>query len=111
MGLPTFIARNPSFAMRNVRALAAVRRAMKGWVKAHPACAFCGKVGGQEVHHKRPVSRRPDLAADPQNFLTLCGGKRGCHFIIGHAGDWKGYVVDPEGLCTLVAASGIERRT
>jgi hypothetical protein len=50
------------------------------------------------VHHIIPVHVRPDLAADPDNLITL--GASRCHLVIGHAGNWgKRYVRNVRELC------------
>ena len=85
----TFVARNPGYAFKNVRDLPAVVKAMNAHRKAHPKCAWCGRVG-IEVHHIRPVHLYPELAADPTNFISLTR-KPACHHVIGHRGNWKNY--------------------
>jgi hypothetical protein len=45
------------------------------------------------------VWKAPELEEDPDNFITLCG-KRGCHRLIGHDGDFaRRYVVNVEEVC------------
>jgi hypothetical protein len=39
-------------------------------------CQFCGNVNHLDAAHIEPKSRRPDLALDPANGITLC---RSCH--------------------------------
>jgi transposase-like protein len=49
-----------------------VDRAARKYKRAHPNCERCGSSDDVHVDHKLPVSRRPDLAADPTNFESLC---------------------------------------
>lgn len=59
----------------------------------NPTCEACGGSKALEVHHKRPFHLHPDLELDPGNLITLCEESgHDCHFVFGHAGDWKGYV-------------------
>lgn len=60
-------------------------KAKKLYVKQNPECAVCGCKDHLEVHHVEPVHIKPQLAADPYNFITLCDkGNSGCHFVFGH---------------------------
>jgi hypothetical protein len=71
-----------------------VTKAKNHYRALHPRCAVCGAKScisngnRNDVHHKLPVSYRPDLAATPSNLITLC---RRHHFWIGHAGSWRSY--------------------
>ena len=56
-------------------------KAKKLYVKQHNKCAICCYMKKLEVHHIVPVHIDCKLAADPNNFITLC---RNCHFIFGH---------------------------
>lgn len=73
-----------------VRSRADVRAAMRLHVEAFPACHWCGR-GHVEAHHVIPVHVNEARAADPLNLMSLC---RRCHFAVGHAGDWRSYVVN-----------------
>lgn len=79
----------------------AVRNA---YLRDHPECAACGRTGkGLQVHHVLPVnafgSEDDDgdgiiNELDPDNCIGLCvdgPGKMSCHFVIGHAADWRSY--------------------
>lgn len=78
----SFAARNPVFILTNpLRSVAAVRRAMKEILEEEKCCQFCLSTKSLEVHHKKPISIAPDLAAVKANLITLC--KR-CHFSVGH---------------------------
>jgi len=85
-----FAIRNAGYAAKNVRKLSSVVKAMKDYDKLHPACEYCGREGDTDIHHIKPVKYAPDLAGDMDNMIALCRGK-GCHFVIGHMGDWKEY--------------------
>lgn len=61
---------------------------MKAYVAENPACAATGRTDGCHVHHVIPLSVRPDLADDPENFITL---HKDVHRIIGHGGNWKDF--------------------
>lgn len=71
-----------------------VTKAKKTYLKGHNECAICGSLRGLEVHHRLPVHLHPDLACNPDNFITLCDGNiassnSGCHYRIGHLFDFK----------------------
>ena len=61
-------------------------RAMKEYKKLHPACEISGRKDKVEPHHIFSVSKYPELAADPTNFICL---QRELHFWIGHNGSWQ----------------------
>jgi hypothetical protein len=74
-------------------------KAAQAHVRRHPECAWCGRTGQGQGHHIIPVWQSEALEADPDNFVTLCG-KRGCHRIIGHNGDFaRRYVVNVLEVC------------
>ena len=89
MSLPAYFrvfrARHPDF---DPRRLPDVRRAMRDHLRKFGSCAWCGARRWLQVHHIKPVSKNPELAADTNNMLTLCG-HRGCHRVIGHYGDFR----------------------
>ena len=87
----TFEIRNPSYSIKNIRSLYAVRKVMKQWKIDNPRCAWCGRTK-IHVHHILPVKdcirmNRPDLVMDKENLISLCGKR--CHIAIGHMGNWK----------------------
>ena len=94
-----FELRNLSYAFANVRRLPRVRRAMAAYRKSTPRCEYCGRSSAVHVHHVRPVSVRPDLAADSFNMMTLCAKR--CHLTIGHMGNWRTYNAESEAVCEL----------
>ena len=55
---------------------------------AHPTCAACGRKDELEVHHVVAFHLHPELELEPSNLITLCEGKRQCHFTHGHVYDW-----------------------
>lgn len=99
--IASFVARNWRYAATNVRSLPAVRKAMALHVKEHPVCEFCAIPGGPvEVHHKKSVRTHPELAADPDNLLTLHARNR-CHLTVGHFGSWMRINPDVDKWCNL----------
>jgi hypothetical protein len=95
----TFLARNAGFAVKNPRKAWATRKAMNKHRKAHPSCEYCGR-SPIHVHHVAPVRVAPELAADPENFISLCGKR--CHITIGHAGNWRHHVWNVGLICDAV---------
>ena len=65
--------------------------------KAHPFCAYTGKTTALHVHHVRPVSTAPELAAEPTNFITL---NADAHLHVAHAGDWNSCVPNIREVCS-----------
>ena len=69
-----------------------IGKSMRAQIKAQPRCFICNVrsniVNGNknDVHHVLLRSKRPDLAADPDNLVTLC---RACHFTYGHGQYWR----------------------
>lgn len=63
-------------------------------LKQHPACAACGGTEALEVHHCLPYHIFPELELAESNLTTLCE-KTGhdCHFVFGHGGFWRGWIV------------------
>jgi len=95
-----FAIRNPSYVTRNARKSWDTRKAMDAYREkpGNDCCAYCGRDQGLHVHHIVPVSVAPELAADPTNFIMLCG--KGCHLVIGHEGHYGGrYVENVRELC------------
>ncbi len=60
------------------------------WLSLHPTCAACGGRKQCVPHHLEPFHLEPEKELDPENLITLCN-HRGCHLLIGHAGDWHAY--------------------
>ena len=96
-----FVGRNPGYSAQHVRALPTVIRAMNAYRAAHPRCAWCGGPN-PEVHHVKPVHLFPDLAADADNFISLCR-KRRCHLCVGHMTNFgRGYNENVRATCATV---------
>lgn len=73
------------------------RAAMQAHLQEESWCAWCGRTTALEVHHAWPVSRRPDLAAEPSNMVTLC---HACHRYVAHpGGDSKKWISNIRQLC------------
>jgi len=103
-----FFFRNPVYCVKSPRKSYAVTKAMKTHLKSNPGCAYCDRDNrARHVHHIEPISYAPELAADPNNFLTLCG--KNCHIVIGHAGNWKNYVSNILTICGVVTI-GMRRK-
>lgn len=52
-------------------------------------CEACGSTLDLQVHHRVPVSVRPDMELAPNNLMVLCMGPLECHLRLGHGGEWK----------------------
>jgi hypothetical protein len=72
-------------AAADARQTTEYRHAMAAYRAAHPACEWCLRPGGIEVHHVLPVHVDPDRAADTNNMVALC---ERCHLVVGHAGNF-----------------------
>jgi hypothetical protein len=71
---------------------------MDEYRRKNPKCEWDGCSDSVHVHHIIPVHVRPDLAAHPDNLITL--GASRCHLVIGHAGNWRErYVRNVRELC------------
>ena len=59
-----------------------------------PKCQWCLGTEKLQVHHRMPFHLDPSKELDDNNLITLCevGGDENCHFIRGHARNWKSYV-------------------
>ncbi len=99
-----FLLRHPAFSLSNPRTAWKTRKAMAAYRVLNPACEWDGITTKIHVHHILPIHVRPDLAADPDNFISL-GAKR-AHLTIGHAGDWKRYVVNVRRICQVRSLAG-----
>jgi 5-methylcytosine-specific restriction endonuclease McrA len=62
----------------------------KKHLAAFPACEVCASKENVQVHHLKSVSKNPELELCENNLFTLCAGQScNCHFVFGHAFDWK----------------------
>jgi hypothetical protein len=84
--------------LARIRSTKQVKAAMDEYRRQHPKCEWDGCSESVHVHHIVPVHVRPDLAAHPDNLITL--GASRCHLVIGHAGNWgERYVRNVRELC------------
>jgi ribosomal protein L37AE/L43A len=89
-----------------IRSTKQVKAAMEEYRQQHPKCEWDGCSDSVHVHHVLPVHIRPDLAANPDNMITL--GASRCHLVVGHAGNWgTRYVRNVKELCVQ---ANIERK-
>jgi hypothetical protein len=95
-----FFFRQPGYCLKNPRKAWATRKAMQAYRKEHPVCEWSGRPGPVHVHHVQPIQYAPELAADPENFVSLAGKR--VHLTVGHAGNYKDYVENVKALCKLV---------
>ena len=89
-----FFFRQPKYCLTNPRTAWATRKRMEIHRKAHPKCALTGRTP-VHVHHKKSIWAHPELAADPENFISL---HPKIHFGWGHGTNWKQYVENVEEL-------------
>ena len=61
---------------------------MDEYRKQHPVCEITGSNKNVQVHHIVPVWARPDLASDPNNFISLSTSAN-IHLIFGHDGNYS----------------------
>jgi len=55
-----------------------------------PVCQWCGGTAKLEVHHEIPFSQDYSLELVDHNLITLCEAPiENCHFIRGHARNWR----------------------
>ncbi|MDP6526526.1 MAG: hypothetical protein QGH15_20120 [Kiritimatiellia bacterium] len=90
--------RHPVECTKNPRKAYATVKAMREYRVANPVCSWCGK-GKIHVHHVEPIQFAPERAADPGNFISLCGKR--CHLAVGHAGNWKQFVENVVQICAM----------
>jgi len=97
LDMKNFFFRQAVYCLSNPRNAYKTKKAMDQYRKANPNCAFCGRPNKIHVHHLVPIQYAPELAADPENFISLCGKR--CHITIGHGGNYKDYVVNCKEIC------------
>lgn len=80
----------------HVRRPSSVTAAQHRHLLLNPDCVACGSRIGGQAHHIKPYNKFPELAADPDNFITLCEHPGGleCHLNIGHGGLFSRYNPD-----------------
>lgn len=69
------------------------------------SCQCCGRAVDLEVHHILPVHAGGD-ELDPTNLITFC---RDCHFVVGHACDWRAWRDDVRLVARLLRKSEVRR--
>lgn len=83
-------------AIRNTKT---VINAMRRHKEVHPSCAWCYNNKQVEVHHIVPLWANTSLAADPNNFISLC---KTCHLIVGHNRNFATkYIKNIKHLCAI----------
>lgn len=76
-------------------------------LRREPFCQACGTAKDLEVHHCVPVHLDKTRECDPANLITLCGGKRNCHWAVGHGYDWQAYRPDVRELANTMRLSKV----
>lgn len=59
-------------------------------LRREPYCQSCERTKELEVHHVLPVHAGGEELS-PANLITLC---RDCHYVVGHACDWRAWRPD-----------------
>lgn len=78
-----FIIQNAGWSTLHLSKAREAVKAMNTYRKQHPTCEITGSDKNIEIHHIVPVWSRPDLAADPDNFIALSASAH-IHHIYGH---------------------------
>lgn len=82
-----FEARNTKYALKNVRELPRVRKAMKQYRIRFRTCEFTLHPKWRiHVHHLFPVSTHPEYAGELWNFFSLAAK---AHLQLGHRGNYR----------------------
>lgn len=76
-------------------------------IASNPRCAACGRTASVEAHHLVPVQIDRSRELDPANLLTLCGGSRNCHLVVGHGWNWKTYRPEAAKLAEVMLRASI----
>lgn len=82
-----FYIQNAGWASLNPSEAYQAKKAMDQYRKLHPVCEITGSNKNVQVHHIIPIWARPDLAADPNNFISLSVSSN-IHLILGHNGNY-----------------------
>ncbi len=83
-----FLLLNIGWAALNPSEAYYARKAMNEYRKLHPVCEITGSDKSVQVHHIIPVWSAPDLAADPENFISLSTSAN-IHLILGHTRSFR----------------------
>lgn len=81
-------------------------RVRREHLQREPVCQACGSDSELEVHHITPLAAGGEELS-PQNLITLCGGARNCHLMVGHAGSWRKYRPDVRGICQTIQSAEV----
>ena len=80
-----------------------VRIYRKVQVKLRSSCVVCGRRwrwwSRFHVHHKFPVARFPEEAANARTFRWVHAR---CHLVVGHGGRWSRYQAKFDEVCNLL---------
>lgn len=76
----------------------------KHHLEKEPFCQSCFRENDLEVHHILPVHAGGD-ELDPDNLITFC---RDCHFVVGHACDWKSWRPEVKDLAKALQKSKVK---
>jgi hypothetical protein len=76
-------------------------------IASNPRCAACGRSESVEAHHLVPVQVDKSRELDPSNLITLCGGSRNCHLVVGHGWNWRTYRPDAATLAEAMLKAAV----
>ena len=94
----SFITRNFKHCIKSPRTAWATIKAMRAYRKRMIWCEVCLN-DAIDVHHCLPIHVRPDLAADPENFISVC---KDCHLHIMHLGNYKWYLNNARSVADMI---------
>lgn len=70
-----------------------------------PVCQSCGRDKEVEVHHVLPIHAGGE-ELEEENLISFC---RDCHFVVGHACDWKAWRADVRRIAMQMRHSEVKR--
>lgn len=94
MGLVSRIQTVVRNVANKVKRPSVVTYAQRKHVQLNPSCAACGSTSGIQGHHIKPFNKFPELAASPNNFVSMCETGIECHLHVAHGGNFKFYNPD-----------------
>ena len=98
--MSNYFFRNPSICIAHPGRSWKATKAMREYKRANPLCEWCGDTKSKKhVHHLKPVQYYPELAADKDNFATVCG--KGCHIYVAHGGNYNHYIENFKTVCSI----------